>query len=149
MDLPQKYPRLNPKVDLNRNITLQAVPKRQAKDEGLELNIYDWSDIWSACFKQLVSYRDRLIQFKIVHRAYFNPSHLHKMDLNISHNCWRCSLPFLDLACNSSVLGNDGSNDFYRHGIAFSPLPHVYACWALLRNWLPQWLTECCWGCSF
>lgn len=40
----------------------------------------DWDDIWDFPFSSLVSLRDRLIQFKIVHRAYFTPHRLHKMN---------------------------------------------------------------------
>lgn len=32
-----------------------------------DLDRDDWSDIWDLSFKQLVSLRDRFIQFKIIH----------------------------------------------------------------------------------
>lgn len=43
-----------------------------------ELDNEDWEDIWDVPFCHLVSQRDRFIQFKLVHRAYFTPHRLHK-----------------------------------------------------------------------
>lgn len=39
----------------------------------------DWEDIWDSPFGQLVSSRDRLIQFKILHKFYYTPYRLHKI----------------------------------------------------------------------
>lgn len=33
--------------------------------------------------------RDRLVQFKFLHRTYYTPERLHKIGPNISDNCWR------------------------------------------------------------
>ena len=44
-----------------------------------ELDSEDWVDIWDFPFKILVSLRDRLIQYKIVHRAYLTPARVHRM----------------------------------------------------------------------
>lgn len=49
----------------------------------------DWEDIWDTPFKQLVIIRDWLIQFRTLHRAYFNTHVLHKIDSTISLACWR------------------------------------------------------------
>lgn len=54
-----------------------------------ELDSEDWEDMWDFPFKILVSLRDRLIQYKIVHRAYLTPSRLYKMMPSLS-SCWRC-----------------------------------------------------------
>lgn len=43
----------------------------------------DWKDIWDTPFKQLVSIRDWLIKFRILHRAYFTLYVLHKIDSTI------------------------------------------------------------------
>lgn len=51
----------------------------------------DWSNVWDFPFKQLVSLYNRLIQIKIVHRAYFTPYWVHKMDPSFSQCCWRWS----------------------------------------------------------
>lgn len=51
----------------------------------------DWSELWDFPFKHLVSVRDKLIQFKIAHRAYFTPHRRHRMDSNITPTCWRYS----------------------------------------------------------
>lgn len=46
--------------------------------------------IWEFPFTYLVSTRDKLIQFKILHRAHFFLYGLHKMSLTISPACWLC-----------------------------------------------------------
>lgn len=52
----------------------------------------DWDDVWDFPFRSLVSMRDRLIQFKIVHRAYFTPHRLHQMNPTCPSECWRCGI---------------------------------------------------------
>lgn len=47
----------------------------------------DWDDIRDFPFRSLVSIRDRLVQFKIVHRAYFTPHRLHLMNPAHSPEC--------------------------------------------------------------
>lgn len=51
----------------------------------------DWDDLWNQPFKHLVSARDRLIQFKFLHRSYYTPARLAKIYGNTSAECWRCS----------------------------------------------------------
>lgn len=41
-----------------------------------ELDGKDWEDIWEYPFSQLVSSKDRLIQFKIMHMLYLTPHRL-------------------------------------------------------------------------
>lgn len=55
-------------------------------------NIYQ-SDIWDFPFRQLVSLRDCLIQFTIVHQAHYTPHRVHKMVQNALPDCWRYSHP--------------------------------------------------------
>lgn len=50
----------------------------------------NWDDVWDFPFRSLVSICDRLVQFKIVHRAYFTPHRLHVMNSDHSSECWRC-----------------------------------------------------------
>lgn len=50
----------------------------------------DWTDMWDAPFKQLVSLRDHLIQFKIFHRAYYTSHRLHRFSSTVPPSCWRC-----------------------------------------------------------
>lgn len=57
----------------------------------LDLDGDGLSDIWHFSFKQLVSLRDCLIQFKVVHQAYYTPYRVHKMVPNTPPDCWRCS----------------------------------------------------------
>lgn len=51
----------------------------------------DWDGVWDFPFSSLVSIRDKLVQFKIVHRAYFTPHRLHLINPAHSPKCWRCS----------------------------------------------------------
>lgn len=39
-----------------------------------DLDNDDWDEVWDSPFRSLASLRDRLIQFKLVHRAYFTPT---------------------------------------------------------------------------
>ena len=41
-------------------------------------------------FKILVSLRDRLVQYKIVHRVYLTPARVHRMRSSLSPERWRC-----------------------------------------------------------
>lgn len=50
----------------------------------------DWDDAWDFPFQSLVSIHDRLVQFKIVQRAYFTPHRLLVMNSEDSSECWRC-----------------------------------------------------------
>lgn len=58
----------------------------------------DWDDIWDFPFRPLVSVRDHLVQFKIVHRAYYTPHRLHKMNAEHSSECWRCGTSPVDFS---------------------------------------------------
>lgn len=42
-------------------------------------------------FQHLVSARDRLIQFKFLHRSYYTPARLTKIFGTVSAECWRCT----------------------------------------------------------
>lgn len=55
-----------------------------------DLDNDDWDDIWDFPFSSLVSLRDHLIQFKIVHRAYFTLYRLPKMNPESPLGCWHC-----------------------------------------------------------
>lgn len=50
----------------------------------------DWDDMWDHPFKHLVSARDRLIQFKFLHRIYLTPARLSRIYPSIDSKCWRC-----------------------------------------------------------
>lgn len=63
-----------------------------------DLCVYDWEGIWALPFWSLVSLRDRLIQFKIVYRAYFTSYRLNKMKLSHPPTCWRCGDPLGDFS---------------------------------------------------
>lgn len=70
------------------------------------------SNIWDFPLKQLVSLRDRLIQFKIVHRAFFYslqspenwPKYLPEL-LEVLPFPWKLYSHLLVLSCHCSVLG--------------------------------------------
>lgn len=44
-----------------------------------ELDEDDWREIWDFPFSPLVSARDKLVQYNIVHRVYYTPHRLHQM----------------------------------------------------------------------
>lgn len=56
-----------------------------------EIQGEDWDELWMQPFRHLVSARDRLIQFKFLHRSYLTPARLHKIFPTVSAECWRCS----------------------------------------------------------
>lgn len=57
------------------------------------LDMENWEEMWECSFSQLVSARDSLVQFKILHKVYYTPMHLHKIYLSIPTSCWRCDSP--------------------------------------------------------
>lgn len=48
--------------------------------------------MWDHPFKNLVSARDRLIQFKFLHRIYLTPARLSQIFPSSDGRCWRCIL---------------------------------------------------------
>lgn len=62
-----------------------------------KLDSEEWEEMWECSFSQLASARDRLIQFKIMHRVYFMPRHLHKIYQFIPNFCWRCAAEFIHI----------------------------------------------------
>lgn len=51
----------------------------------------DWYDLWMQPFKHLVSARDRLVQFKFLHRSYYSLARIAKIFHTASAERWRCS----------------------------------------------------------
>ena len=51
----------------------------------------NWEEVWRFPFRILVSPRDKLIQFKIIHRSHYTPYKLYKISPSNSQNCWRCA----------------------------------------------------------
>lgn len=70
-------------------VSLPAMEKLRARwlQDVPEL---DGDNIWDFPFQSLVSLRDRLTQFKIIHRAYYTSYRLHKINPRLSLECWRC-----------------------------------------------------------
>lgn len=52
--------------------------------------------LWECSFLQLVSVKDRLVQFKILHRIYLTSVRPHRIFLSIPAVCWRCSADSVD-----------------------------------------------------
>lgn len=70
-----------------------------------ELDTEDWEDIWDYPMHILVSARDRLIQFNILHRIYLMPRRLHRIYLSHPSQCWRCTAdPATFQMCFGSAL---------------------------------------------
>ena len=51
----------------------------------------EWDDMWDRPFKYLVAARDRLIQFKFLHRVYYTPARLASIYPSVPAECWRCT----------------------------------------------------------
>lgn len=51
----------------------------------------DWDDMWDHTFGTLVSARDRLIQFKLLHRIYYTPARLASIYGTDAGECWQCA----------------------------------------------------------
>lgn len=51
----------------------------------------DWMEIWDFPFSSLASARDKMVQYKILHRAYYTPHRLHRMSAAHSTSCWLCT----------------------------------------------------------
>lgn len=83
------------------------------------LDMEDWEEELEFSFTHLLSTRDRLIQFKIMHRVYFTPTRLHKIYPSISASCWRCVVCFysciLDLYLNKDFLEGGYYSYFHCH----------------------------------
>lgn len=62
----------------NVHMGLEALKAKWVGDFP-EMDTEEWEDLWESSFLQLVSARDRLVQFKITHRVYFTPMRLHKI----------------------------------------------------------------------
>lgn len=55
-----------------------------------DLDAEDWEDAWEYPYLQLVSVKDRLIQFKILHRVYLTPQKFSKIYPDVSLCCYKC-----------------------------------------------------------
>lgn len=53
----------------------------------------DCDDVWDYPFQQLISTRDKLVQFKIVHHYYLTSERFGKLSVDHSTMCWRCDSP--------------------------------------------------------
>ena len=58
------------------------------QDLGITLTTSEWDRLWRNSITVSNCVRYRVIQLKIMHRAYFTPSKLKKIDENISDLCW-------------------------------------------------------------
>lgn len=65
--------------------------REQRMAEIPEIQGEDWEDMWDHPFKHLLSARDRLIQFKFLHRIYHTPARLACIYPSATDKCWRCS----------------------------------------------------------
>ena len=59
------------------------------------------------------NFRHRLAQLKLVHRAYFTPDKMHKINGELSFLCWRCTKlkgTFFHIFWSCSLIHNFGSS---------------------------------------
>ncbi len=57
-------------------------------DLGVKFTSAEWENIWRDIKTTSKSVRGRVIQLKILHRAYITPSRLKKIDSSASNLCW-------------------------------------------------------------
>lgn len=111
----------------------------------LDLDSNDWSDVWDFPFKQLVSLHERLIQFKIVNRAYFTPSRQNECEC---FSIFLASISF-GYARPSHSFGDQSFRSF-SPSLEWLFLPyHVSASWALWKSWPLQQQHRDCWDCFY
>lgn len=92
----------------------------------------------------LVSLRNRLIQYNIVHRAYLTPARVQRMRSSLSPKCWRCDHApgdYIHIFWSCPVISVFWSqiltevNELLSISIVPSPR----------KTWCPGWLREICW----
>ena len=66
-------------------------------DLGCVYDEVDWHYLLEQAHTILISTKHRQIQFNILHRTYYTPYRLHKIDSNISPRCQRCKVMKRDL----------------------------------------------------
>lgn len=69
----------------NNNISIQA---RWEKDVGAHLTPAQWDSIWKNSMSMSNCVRYKIIQMKILHRAYITPTRLLKTDQSLTDLCW-------------------------------------------------------------
>lgn len=58
------------------------------QDLGINLSSSEWDGLWRNSINKSKCVRYRVIQMKIMHRAYLTPVRLKKMDQSLSAQCW-------------------------------------------------------------
>ncbi len=61
------------------------------KDLGNEIREESWQEVVSNIGWSTRGARSKFIHYKIVHRYYFTPLKLYKMDLTKNNKCWKCN----------------------------------------------------------
>ena len=72
------------------NITPYDISKLKENWKKEAPGLKNWEEVWRFPLQILVSLRDKLIQYKIIHRSHYTPYKLHRISPSNSQNCWRC-----------------------------------------------------------
>ncbi|XP_041433292.1 uncharacterized protein LOC121398297 [Xenopus laevis] len=81
--------------------------KYKWESSGVRIDPDDWEEIIDNLYIPLVSMRDRLIQFRIIHQTYLTPQKLFTMGRVASPSCPRCGAPvanFIHLMWDCPVI---------------------------------------------
>uniref|UniRef100_A0A803J318 Reverse transcriptase domain-containing protein n=1 Tax=Xenopus tropicalis TaxID=8364 RepID=A0A803J318_XENTR len=70
--------------------------KLKWETSGLHLDPDDWEEVIDNLYFPLISTRDKLIQFKIIHQTYLTPKKLYQMGRLEHSRCLRCNEPDAD-----------------------------------------------------
>nr|XP_014342703.1 PREDICTED: structural maintenance of chromosomes protein 1B [Latimeria chalumnae] len=68
----------------------QSLHSKWERELDIQMDNETWSEIWRICTRASREVQSRLIQFKVIHRAYWYLSKMHKAGILDSDACWRC-----------------------------------------------------------
>ena len=71
-------------------VNTENTKKKWEHDLLIEISPEDWSDICDKIHNCSYNLRHKLSQFNLIHRVYYTPEKLHRMDSEMSFLCWRC-----------------------------------------------------------
>lgn len=77
--LDKSISRLYSHLTLYSILPLEALRARWVQDIP-DLDMEDWRGVWGFPLPSLISLRDRMIKYKLVHRAYITPHRLKKIN---------------------------------------------------------------------
>lgn len=92
-----------------------SIKRKWETDLGHIYEEAEWYHLLEQAQTMLISTKHRQMQFNILHRIYYTPYRLHKIDNNYSPKCWRCKVrdgDLLHMLWNCPVI-----EEFWRRAI--------------------------------